>query len=191
MPCIRQHSLSPTWLTRKLQLSSVAALSNRVITYFFFRYIERANIEELFFIIQTKSNAYRLKNYRPPDGAGLPDINAAWQELEKGEHQREIRLREELARLANIIVFPISLAVAKECQRSPAEYFTLFSILCVRQQQSQILRWPTRKLFSAILYSSVKFCHDSFCKHLTMVALSDPVTSFQGAVIIKQLVKLS
>ena len=63
-----------------------------------FRYKERANIEELFFVIQTKRNAYRLRPYCPPDGKGLKDINIAWQQLEKGEHQREIRLREELAR---------------------------------------------------------------------------------------------
>eukprot|EP00795_Rhopilema_esculentum_P013541 gene13541-4427_t len=62
------------------------------------KYKERANIEELFFVIQTKSNAYRLRPYCPPDGKGLKDINIAWQQLEKGEHQREIRLREELAR---------------------------------------------------------------------------------------------
>jgi len=62
------------------------------------KYIERANIEEMFFIIQTKSNAYRLKPYRPPEGVALSDINVAWQELEKGEHLREIRLRKELAR---------------------------------------------------------------------------------------------
>ena len=68
-----------------------------------FRYIERANIEEMFFIIQTKSNAYRLKPYRPPEGVALSDINEAWQELEKGEHLREIRLRRELARLSNIV----------------------------------------------------------------------------------------
>ena len=69
----------------------------------FLRYIERANIEEMFFVIQTKSNAYRLRPYRPPDGAALSDINIAWLQLEKEEHQREIRLREELARLSVIL----------------------------------------------------------------------------------------
>ena len=64
----------------------------------YLRYIERANIEELFFVIQTKINANRLKPYLPPAGKTLSDINAAWQELEKAEHRREIRLREELAR---------------------------------------------------------------------------------------------
>ena len=69
----------------------------------YLRYIERANIEELFFVIQTKINANRLRPYLPPAGKTLSDISSAWQELEKAEHRREIRLREELARYVIIL----------------------------------------------------------------------------------------
>ena len=96
MLCNIQSQHLPTPCTRK----SSNILCSYVLSFLLLRYIERANLEELFFIMQTKSNAYRLKPYLPPEGVALSDINVAWQELEKGEHQREIRLRKELARFA-------------------------------------------------------------------------------------------
>ncbi|XP_078000869.1 spectrin beta chain, non-erythrocytic 5-like isoform X3 [Glandiceps talaboti] len=63
------------------------------------KYAERAEIEALFFEIQTKVRAKNLqRGYVPPEGKLLNDIEKAWDALEGAEHGRERALREELMR---------------------------------------------------------------------------------------------
>ena len=66
--------------------------------YMFFRYNERTNLEIQLFNIQTKLRAARQKNWYPPEGKLVSDINKAWVNLEGAEHEREVALRKELMR---------------------------------------------------------------------------------------------
>ena len=86
---------------------------------FCFRYTDRANIEEFFFIIQTKINANRHKSYRPPEGRSISDISKAWEKMEKAEHRREIGLREELARYLIVIFYTLE---------QPQKYWKMFEV---------------------------------------------------------------
>ena len=52
----------------------------------------------LLFTIQSKMRANNQKPYTPKEGKMLADINRAWEELEKAEHERELALRDELIR---------------------------------------------------------------------------------------------
>ncbi|XP_022241663.1 spectrin beta chain, non-erythrocytic 1-like [Limulus polyphemus] len=62
------------------------------------KYRERSEIEALLFAIQTKLKALGQPLYVPPEGKLVHDIEKAWEQLEKAEHQREVALREELLR---------------------------------------------------------------------------------------------
>lgn len=42
--------------------------------------------------------ANNQKPFTPAEGKKLGDINRAWEDLEKSEHERELALREELIR---------------------------------------------------------------------------------------------
>lgn len=65
---------------------------------FFFRFTEKGNLEVLLFTIQSKMRANNQKPYTPKEGKMLGDINRAWEQLEKAEHERELALRDELIR---------------------------------------------------------------------------------------------
>jgi len=62
------------------------------------RFVEKGNLEVLLFTIQSKMRANNQKPYTPREGKMLADINRAWEELEKAEHERELALRDELIR---------------------------------------------------------------------------------------------
>ncbi|XP_076029013.1 spectrin beta chain, non-erythrocytic 5 kst isoform X3 [Oratosquilla oratoria] len=62
------------------------------------KYMERSEIEALFFSINASLKALNQPLYMPKDGQLVHDIERAWQELEKAEHRREVALREELLR---------------------------------------------------------------------------------------------
>lgn len=64
----------------------------------FFRYKEKGNIEVQFFNIQAKLKANGQKNYTPPEGLLVHDIETAWLKLEKSEHEREVAMRDEMIR---------------------------------------------------------------------------------------------
>lgn len=55
-------------------------------------------MEILLFTIQSKMRANNQKPYTPHEGKMIADINRAWDQLEKAEHERELALREELIR---------------------------------------------------------------------------------------------
>jgi len=61
--------------------------------------VEKGNLEVLLFTIQSKMRANNQKPYTPREGKMLADINRAWEQLEKAEHERELALRDELIRL--------------------------------------------------------------------------------------------
>ncbi|UYV61085.1 SPTBN5 [Cordylochernes scorpioides] len=60
------------------------------------KYRERSDVEELLFLVQTQVKALGQPLYVPPEGVHVHDIERAWAELEKAEHQRELALRKEL-----------------------------------------------------------------------------------------------
>ncbi|KAM9700199.1 spectrin beta chain, non-erythrocytic 1-like, partial [Menidia menidia] len=62
------------------------------------KFTEKGNLEVLLFTIQSRMRANNQKVYAPPEGRLLPDINKAWERLERAEHDRELVLRTELIR---------------------------------------------------------------------------------------------
>lgn len=62
------------------------------------KYIERSEIEALFFNINTQLKELRQPSFNPADGKLVQDIERSWEILEKAEHSREVALRNELLR---------------------------------------------------------------------------------------------
>uniref|UniRef100_A0A6I8NU58 Spectrin beta, non-erythrocytic 4 n=1 Tax=Ornithorhynchus anatinus TaxID=9258 RepID=A0A6I8NU58_ORNAN len=62
------------------------------------KFQEKGNLEVLLFSIQSKLRASNRKLYVPSEGRSISDINKAWTQLEKAEHEREAALRGELIR---------------------------------------------------------------------------------------------
>jgi len=66
------------------------------------KFDEKGNLEVLLFTIQSKIRAQNQRPYLPKEGKLISDINRAWAQLEKAEHERELALREELVRQENL-----------------------------------------------------------------------------------------
>jgi spectrin beta len=66
------------------------------------KFNEKGNLEALLFSIQSKIRAQNQRPYLPREGKLISDINRAWVELEKAEHERELALREEIVRQENL-----------------------------------------------------------------------------------------
>jgi len=66
------------------------------------RFVEKGNLEILLFSIQSQMRANNQKPYMPNEGRMISDINRAWEELEKAEHERELALRDELVRYVSL-----------------------------------------------------------------------------------------
>ncbi|XP_077975326.1 spectrin beta chain, non-erythrocytic 1-like isoform X4 [Styela clava] len=62
------------------------------------KFEEKGNLEVLLFTLQSKMRANNQKPYTPKEGKLVSDINKAWENLEKAEHNRELALRNELIR---------------------------------------------------------------------------------------------
>lgn len=62
------------------------------------KYIERSEIEALFFNINTQLKELRQPAFLPADGKLVQDIERSWEILERAEHNREVALRTELLR---------------------------------------------------------------------------------------------
>ncbi|KAL4699746.1 hypothetical protein H8957_000482 [Semnopithecus entellus] len=62
------------------------------------KFQEKGNLEVLLFSIQSKLRACNRRLFVPREGCGIWDIDKAWGELEKAEHEREAALRAELIR---------------------------------------------------------------------------------------------
>ncbi|XP_053577742.1 spectrin beta chain, non-erythrocytic 4 [Bombina bombina] len=62
------------------------------------KFQEKGNLEVLLFTIQSKMREEKRKLYVPSEGKTISDINKAWTQLEKAEHEREVALRTELIR---------------------------------------------------------------------------------------------
>uniref|UniRef100_A0A5S6R1A2 Spectrin beta chain n=1 Tax=Trichuris muris TaxID=70415 RepID=A0A5S6R1A2_TRIMR len=62
------------------------------------KYKEKGELEVLVFNIRTKQKALGTKQYVPPNGLLLHDIETAWNTLESAEHNRQVALHEELIR---------------------------------------------------------------------------------------------
>lgn len=63
-----------------------------------FRFNEKGELEVLLFTIQSRMRANNQRPYLPREGKLISDINRAWENLEKAEHERELALKEELIR---------------------------------------------------------------------------------------------
>uniref|UniRef100_A0A914RML4 Calponin-homology (CH) domain-containing protein n=1 Tax=Parascaris equorum TaxID=6256 RepID=A0A914RML4_PAREQ len=59
---------------------------------------EKGELEVLLFTIQSRMRANNQRPYLPREGKLISDINRAWENLEKAEHERELALKEELIR---------------------------------------------------------------------------------------------
>ncbi|NXJ72581.1 SPTB1 protein, partial [Rostratula benghalensis] len=62
------------------------------------KFQEKGNLEVLLFTIQSRMRANNQCVYTPHEGRLVSDINRAWEQLEKAEHERELALRNELIR---------------------------------------------------------------------------------------------
>uniref|UniRef100_A0A8C9P1S4 Calponin-homology (CH) domain-containing protein n=1 Tax=Spermophilus dauricus TaxID=99837 RepID=A0A8C9P1S4_SPEDA len=62
------------------------------------KFQEKGNLEVLLFSIQSKLRACNRCLFVPREGCGIWDIDKAWGQLEKAEHEREAALRAELIR---------------------------------------------------------------------------------------------
>uniref|UniRef100_A0A8C6QQU4 Spectrin beta chain n=1 Tax=Nannospalax galili TaxID=1026970 RepID=A0A8C6QQU4_NANGA len=62
------------------------------------KFQEKGNLEVLLFSIQSKLRAHNRRLFVPREGCGIWDIDKAWGQLEKAEHEREAALRAELIR---------------------------------------------------------------------------------------------
>lgn len=69
-----------------------------VICSCYLRFVEKGNLEILLFTLQSQMRANNQKPYLPKEGKLISDINKAWENLERAEHERELALREELIR---------------------------------------------------------------------------------------------
>ncbi|XP_050536729.1 spectrin beta chain, non-erythrocytic 5 isoform X2 [Daktulosphaira vitifoliae] len=62
------------------------------------KYIERSEIEALYFHINTLLKSLNQGVFIPQEGQLIHDLERNWESLERAEHQREVALREELLR---------------------------------------------------------------------------------------------
>ncbi|KAL1246261.1 Spectrin beta chain [Trichinella spiralis] len=62
------------------------------------KFVSKGNLEVLLFTLQSRMRANNQKPYLPREGRMISDINKAWENLEKAEHERELALKEELIR---------------------------------------------------------------------------------------------
>ncbi|CAF4780427.1 unnamed protein product, partial [Rotaria sp. Silwood2] len=56
------------------------------------RFAEKGNLEVLLFTLQSKERANQQIPYQPREGKMISDINRAWENLERAEHERELAL---------------------------------------------------------------------------------------------------
>ncbi|KAJ1373630.1 hypothetical protein KIN20_036093 [Parelaphostrongylus tenuis] len=62
------------------------------------KYKEKGELEALFFTIQTKRKAMGRKQYAPPQGLFMHDIESAWEKLDRAENDRQLAIIAELQR---------------------------------------------------------------------------------------------
>lgn len=66
------------------------------------KFEERGTVEVLYFNIQANLKANGQKSYVPPEGKLVHDIQTAWTNLEKAEHDREVALRDIFKRMEKL-----------------------------------------------------------------------------------------
>ncbi|WKY08955.1 hypothetical protein Q1695_001825 [Nippostrongylus brasiliensis] len=62
------------------------------------KYKEKGELEALFFTIQTKRKAMGRKQYAPPQGLFMYDVESAWEKLDRAENDRQVAIIAELQR---------------------------------------------------------------------------------------------
>ena len=111
-----------------------------IISPYFYRFVEKGNLEIMLFTLQSQMRANNQKPYLPKEGKLISDINKAWEALERAEHERELALREELIRydrdrlcghLIAFAVFKFWFGIVCEYCRSKVTRFLWWSLFCV------------------------------------------------------------
>lgn len=87
-------------LTSRRTTRCVSLYLHTVLKIFisFRRYIERSEIEALYFHINTLLKSLNQGVFIPQDGQLIHDVERNWEALDRAEHKREVALREELLR---------------------------------------------------------------------------------------------
>ncbi|CAD5231758.1 unnamed protein product [Bursaphelenchus xylophilus] len=62
------------------------------------RFQEKGELEVLLFTLQSRMRANNQRPFVPSEGKKVAEINRAWEDLERAEHERELALKEELIR---------------------------------------------------------------------------------------------
>ncbi|MFH4980343.1 hypothetical protein AB6A40_007052 [Gnathostoma spinigerum] len=62
------------------------------------KFDDKGELEVLLFTIQSRMRANNQRPYLPREGMLIADINKAWEDLERAEHERELALKEEIIR---------------------------------------------------------------------------------------------
>ncbi|KAM6068409.1 LOW QUALITY PROTEIN: spectrin beta chain, erythrocytic [Theristicus caerulescens] len=94
-----------TFLNSRSFANSLAGVQHQLQAFSTYRTVEKppkfqekGNLEVLLFTIQSRMRANNQRVYTPHEGRLVSDINRAWEQLEKAEHERELALRTELIR---------------------------------------------------------------------------------------------
>lgn len=90
------------------------------------RFVEKGNLEILLFSIQSQMRANNQKPYMPNEGRMISDINRAWEELERAEHERELALRDELVRYVELCLLRFLCMAFKVWKTFPQDWLLVY-----------------------------------------------------------------
>ncbi|KJH48207.1 spectrin repeat-containing domain protein [Dictyocaulus viviparus] len=92
------------------------------------RYKEKGELEALFFTIQTKRKAMGRKQYAPPQGLFMYDVESAWEKLDRAENDRQLAIIAELQRQERLE--QLAQRFHKKANLREEERFKLLTTMC-------------------------------------------------------------
>lgn len=116
-----------------------------------------SNLEMQAFMINSALRSNNQKPFTPRDGLTMADVDAAWQRLERAEHEREMALRDALiacviinsilkffSKYINLSVFAMYFVDSSDSSNSqPASSGRL---ICARHGSSRTRSWYRRRI---------------------------------------------